>query len=73
MSKSYAYVGDLGSVIENGFSFDAWSDGFWIGVYDTLDEAVNALTWREKIKLHRPLSVRHDAAQILGRQSKPTR
>jgi hypothetical protein len=44
------YWGILGKIIHNGQKFVAWKDGFWIGTYDTLVEALETLVWREMIR-----------------------
>jgi hypothetical protein len=39
----HAYEGPLGEVVHIGQYFFAWRDGFRIGRYDTLEEAMEAL------------------------------
>jgi hypothetical protein len=50
MSKSHVYRGVLGEVLCDGRDFVAWQDGFRIGTYSTLEEAMESLAWREKPK-----------------------
>jgi len=50
MSSHYAYKGVLGEVVPNGRNFFAWKDGFWMGTYNTLHAAMEALVWRESLK-----------------------
>ena len=53
MGDSYAYQGPLGEVIHNGRFFFASKDEFLIGrTYNTFEEAMEALVWRERIKTH---------------------
>jgi hypothetical protein len=49
--SGYAYFGVLGEVEQKGGKFAAWKDGFWIGTYDTLEEAMDCLTFRERLKI----------------------
>jgi hypothetical protein len=63
MSNHYAYQGVLGEVVPNGRNFFAWKDGFWMGTYNTLEVAMEALVWREslkeRLKTKREMSRRH--------------
>ena len=49
-SKQYAYQGPLGQVVDNGWYFFAWRDGFLVGTYHTLEQALESLAWRERLK-----------------------
>jgi hypothetical protein len=42
----YLYFGPLGEVVRHEASFIASKDGFPIGTYDTLGEAMEALAWK---------------------------
>jgi hypothetical protein len=46
----YAYQGPLGQVVHNGWYFFAWKDGCLIGASKTLEETMEALAWRERLK-----------------------
>jgi hypothetical protein len=46
----YAYQGPLGQVVHNGTYFFASKDEFLIGTYNTLEEAMESLAWRERLK-----------------------
>jgi hypothetical protein len=45
-----AYQGPLGEVICNDRYFFAWKDGCLIGASKTLEEAMEALVWKERVK-----------------------
>ena len=47
----YAYQGPLGKVV-HGQYFLVWKDGFLIGTSKTLEEAMESLVWRERLKSH---------------------
>ena len=50
-SRSWrAYEGPLGEVVHIGQYFFAWKDGFRIGRYDTLEEAMKALALERVIQ-----------------------
>ncbi len=46
----YAYLGPLGEVVRDGLSFVASKDGFPIGTYGTLQEAMASLEWKGRAK-----------------------
>ena len=46
----YAYLGPLGEVVRDGLSFLASKDGFPIGTYGTLQEAMASLEWKGRDK-----------------------
>ena len=46
----YAYLGPLGEVVSQGASFIASKDGFLIGAYNTLAEAMESLAWKGRTK-----------------------
>jgi hypothetical protein len=46
----YAYQGNLGEVVCNGQYFFAWKDACLIGTSKTLEEAMEALVWKERLK-----------------------
>ncbi len=46
----YAYKGPLGKVVHKGQYFLVWKDGFLIGTSKTLEEAMESLVWRERLK-----------------------
>jgi hypothetical protein len=46
----YAYLGSLGEVVRHGASFIASKDGFVIGTYNTLVEAMECLSWKGRTK-----------------------
>jgi hypothetical protein len=46
----YAYQGQLGQVVHNGWYFFAWKDGCLIGASKALEETMEALAWRERLK-----------------------
>jgi len=50
MSNWYAYQGALGEVTHDGRYFFARKDGFLIGTYSTLADALESLAWRERLK-----------------------
>jgi hypothetical protein len=45
----YSYQGPLGHVAHIGRYFLAWKDGFLIGAYQTADEAMASLVWKERL------------------------
>jgi hypothetical protein len=49
-NDQYAYEGPLGQVVHKGRYFFAWRDGFLIGTYHTLEQAMESLVWRERLK-----------------------
>jgi hypothetical protein len=49
-NNQYVYQGPLGQVVDNGWYFFAWKDGFLIGTYNTLEQAMETLVWRERLK-----------------------
>ncbi len=46
----YAYQGALGEVVRYGPTFSASKDGFLVGTYNTFEEAMESLVWRERLK-----------------------
>ena len=44
------YQGPLGLVVYEGASFFASKDGFPIGAFDTLEEAMETLAWKARPK-----------------------
>jgi hypothetical protein len=46
----YSYLGPLGEVVRHGAFFIARKDGFLIGEYDTLREAMASLEWKGRAK-----------------------
>lgn len=51
MSNQYAYQGPLGEVVDNGQHFFAWREGVLVGKeYKTLEEAMEALALRKRLK-----------------------
>jgi hypothetical protein len=44
----YSYYGPLGEVSHSGRYFFAWKEAFLIGTYDTFDEAMASLEWKER-------------------------
>jgi hypothetical protein len=49
-TNHYPYQGPLGEVVRHGASFIASKDGFPLGTYDTLGEAMEAIAWRGRVK-----------------------
>jgi hypothetical protein len=50
-TNRYSYHGPLGEVSHSGRYFFAWKDEIiLIGAYETFDEAVEALVWRDWIR-----------------------
>jgi hypothetical protein len=45
----YGYRGPLGEIVHQGTSFFARRDGFLIGTYNTLEEALESLEWKALI------------------------
>jgi len=45
-----AYQGPLGEIICNNRYFFAWKDGCLVGTSNTLEEAMEALVWKERLK-----------------------
>ena len=50
MSDRYRYQGPLGKIVHNGRYFFASKDGLLLGTYNTLEEALESLVWRERLK-----------------------
>jgi hypothetical protein len=50
MSNWYPYQGALAEVTHDGRYFFARKDGFLIGTYSTLADALESLAWRERLK-----------------------
>ena len=50
MRSPYAYEGPLGEVVHYGRDFFAWQKGRLIGTYSTLEEAMESLQERERLK-----------------------
>jgi hypothetical protein len=50
MHHWYAYQGDLGEVVCNGRYFFALKDGCLIGTSKILEEVMEALAWKERLK-----------------------
>ena len=50
MRTHLIYQGPLGLVIYEGASFFASKDGFPIGTFDTLEEAMETLAWKARPK-----------------------
>ena len=48
-----AFAVPNGQVVHKGRYYFAWSGGHFVGAYDTLDDAVESLAFRNK-KTHRP-------------------
>jgi hypothetical protein len=46
----YSYHGPLGEVSQSGRYYFAWKEGFLIGTYNTFEEAMESLVWRERLK-----------------------
>jgi hypothetical protein len=51
ITNYYAYLGPLGEVVCHGLLFFASKDGFLIGTYASLGEAMEALAWKGRVKL----------------------
>jgi hypothetical protein len=51
MSDRYRYQGPLGKVVHNGRYFFASKDGLLLGTYNTFEEAMESLVWRERVKV----------------------
>jgi hypothetical protein len=49
-ARYYAYRGALGEIVRHKASFFAWRDGFLIGTYNTLEEAMESLEWKGRLK-----------------------
>ena len=50
MRTHLVYQGPLGLVVYEGASFFASQDGFPIGTFDTLEEAMETLAWKARPK-----------------------
>jgi hypothetical protein len=50
MDDWYAYQGPLGQVVRNGRFFFASKDDFLIGTYNTFEEAMESLVYKERLK-----------------------
>ena len=50
MRTHLIYQGPLGLVVYEGASFFASKDGFPIGAFDTLEEAMETLAWKARPK-----------------------
>jgi len=51
ITNYYAYLGPLGEVVRHGLLFFASKDGFLIGTYASLGEAMESLAWKGRVKL----------------------
>jgi len=49
-TNHYAYHGPLGEVVRHGRTFYARKDGFLISTYNTYEEAMASLAWKEELK-----------------------
>jgi hypothetical protein len=49
-TNRYSYHGPLEGVSYSSRYFFAWKGAFIIGTYNTFDEAVDSLVWRESLK-----------------------
>jgi hypothetical protein len=52
VSDWYAYQGPLGQVVHNGRFFFASKDEFLIGTYNTFEEAMESLVYKERLETH---------------------
>jgi hypothetical protein len=68
--NEYSYQGPLGDVSHCGRYFFAWKGGFLVGAYQTVDEAMASLVWKERLKT-KPLAEEIRAAYL--RRSSITR
>jgi hypothetical protein len=50
ITKHYPYRGTLGEVVRHRESFFASKDGFPVGTYETLQDAVASLEWKGRAK-----------------------
>ena len=50
MSNRYRYQGPLGKILHSGRYFFASKDGLLLGTYNTFEEALESLVWRERLK-----------------------
>lgn len=50
MSNQYVFQGPLGQVVHDGHYFFAWKEGHLIGTHKKLEEAMESLAWRERLK-----------------------
>jgi hypothetical protein len=46
----YAFEGPSGEVVHNAKYFFAWREGVLVGTYKTLEEAMESLSGRDKVK-----------------------
>jgi hypothetical protein len=51
ITNYYAYLGPLGEVVRHELLFFASKDGFLIGTYASLVEAMESLAWKGRVKL----------------------
>jgi hypothetical protein len=50
MSDRHIYRGPLGKIVHDGRYFFASKDGLLLGTYNTFEEAMESLVWRERLK-----------------------
>ena len=50
VSDHYVYQGPLGEVVEGNRFFFACKDRHILGTFNTLEEAILALVWKEKLE-----------------------
>jgi hypothetical protein len=50
ITDRYRYQGPFGKIVHNGRYFFASKDGLLLGTYNTFEEAMESLVWRERLK-----------------------